>query len=206
VNVGLPEYAGQRSGQPVHSAFGKRPVAFESIEVTALGLGGDGQADLSVHGGPEKAVYAYPADNWTWWEQEHRFPVRPGTFGENLTVTGADETQIRIGDRFSWGEAMLEVCQPRSPCYKFQWFTGRDDAGALMMLSGRTGWYFRVLAPGTAPVKLGRLVLTESGRGPSVRELHFAASNRELNSEQRAELAKVPALSEAWRKKFRPRP
>jgi len=203
VNVALPEYAGERNGEPLFSAFRKRPVSADSIELRELGLAGDGQADLSVHGGPDKAVYAYPADNWQWWEQEHRLPSSPGSFAENLTVAGADETHIRIGDRFAWGSVLLEVSQPRQPCHKFQRFTGREDAGALMTLSGRTGWYFRVLTPGTAPVKLG-LVRVESGSGPNIRELYLAAWDRQLSSERRAELAQIPRLSEAWRKKFRP--
>jgi MOSC domain-containing protein YiiM len=178
-------------------------VSVDSIEVRELGLAGDGQADLSVHGGPDKAVYAYPADNWQWWEQEHRFSSSPGSFAENLTVAGADETHIRIGDRFAWGSVLLEVSQPRQPCHKFQRFTGREDAGALMTLSGRTGWYFRVLTAGTAPVKLG-LVRVETGSGPNIRELYLAAWDRRLSSERRAELAQIPRLSEAWRKKFRP--
>ena len=206
VNVALPEYVGERNGEPLYSAFRKRPVAGDAIVVTELGLAGDGQADLSVHGGPDKAVYAYPADNWPWWEGEHRLPSGFGTFAENLTVAGADETQIQIGDRFAWGNVLLEVSQPRQPCHKFQRFTGREDASALMTLSGRTGWYFRVLEPGEAPVKLGKLERIESGAGPNIRELYLAAWNRRLSSEKRAELAQIPRLSEAWRKKFRPSP
>ena len=201
-NVGLPEYAGERNGEPLYSAFRKRPVEGESIQVSELGLAGDGQADHSVHGGPDKAVYAYSAENWPWWEKEHRFSVSAGTFGENLTVAGADETEIRIGDRFSWGGVLLEVSQPRQPCFKFQRFTGRDDASALMTLSGRTGWYFRVLVTGTAPLKLGRLERVEAGSGPNIRELYLGVMKRQLGRDRREEIARVPALSEAWRKKL----
>lgn len=202
VNVALPEFAGERNGEPFYSAFRKRPVVTPSIEVSELGLAGDGHADLSVHGGPDRAVYAYPADNWAWWDREHDFPSAAGVFGENLTVSGADETEVRIGDRFSWGPVLLEVSQPRTPCHKLQRFSRRDDASTLMTLSGRTGWHFRVLTPGTAPAKLGRLERIELGGGPNVRELYLAAWDRQLSRERREELARTPALSEAWRKKF----
>jgi MOSC domain-containing protein YiiM len=193
---------GEYNGQPLYSAFRKRPAGGDTIAVTALGLAGDGQADLSVHGGPEKAVYAYPSDNWPWWEKEHRFPVGAGSFGENLTVRGADETTIRIGDRFSWGEAVVEVCQPRSPCFKFQHISGRVDASALMTLSGRTGWYFRVLKEGLASVKLGRLERVAVGTGPNIRELFLGASKHQLGREWCEEIARLPALSDAWRQKL----
>ena len=204
VNVALPEYAGERNGEPLYSAFGKQPVAAASIEVSELGLAGDGHADLFVHGGPDRAVYAYPADNWAWWEGQKGFPCRAGIFGENLTVSGADEDIIRIGDRFRWGPVLLEVSQPRTPCHKFQRFSGREDASAIMSLSGRTGWHFRVLEPGTAPVTSGRLIQIEAGAGPAIRPLYLAANNRQLGIAERESLALTPALSDAWRKKLRP--
>jgi MOSC domain-containing protein YiiM len=114
VNVGQPRVIGERDGAPLLSAIGKQPVGATSITVRRLGLDGDAQANLRVHGGPDKAVYAYPADHWTWWE-EKRIGCWPARFGENLTVEGAEETQVQVGDRFSWGDVVLEVSQPRSP-------------------------------------------------------------------------------------------
>jgi len=202
VNVALPRVAGERNGEPLLSAFHKQPVTAATIAVGELGLAGDGQADRVVHGGPDRAVYAYPTDNWTWWEKEKRFPCAPGVFAENLTVEGADESGIRIGDRFSWGEVLLEVSQPRTPCHKFQRFSGREDASALMTLSGRCGWHFRVLVPGTAPVEAARLIRVEASGGPSVREVFLAGSNPRLDPGRRQELAGTPGLSAVWRKKL----
>jgi MOSC domain-containing protein YiiM len=202
VNVALPRAAGERNGEPFESAFRKQKVTAATIEVGKTNLAGDAQANLEKHGGPERAVYAYPTDNWPWWEKEHRFACAPGTFGENLTVAGADESAIAIGDRFSWGEAVLEVSQPRLPCHKFQRFSGREDASALMTLSGRCGWLFRVLATGRAPVEGSRLVRIGESGGPSVREVFLAGSDRRTDPARRRALAEPPGLAPAWRKKL----
>src|SRR3954464_10243729 len=96
VNVGTPKVIGMRNGAPLLSAIGKQPVSAPAISVYALGLAGDQQANLLVHGGFDKAVYAYPADHWGWWEKEQGFACGPATFGENLSLEGADEAQVRI--------------------------------------------------------------------------------------------------------------
>ena len=202
VNVGRPRKIGTRAGRPVRSAIGKIPIAAERIEVRALGLDGDKQADLRVHGGVDKAVYAYPADNWPWWEQEKQFPCRVGGFGENLTLSGGDETQMRIGDRFSWGQVILEISQPRSPCSKFQLYSGRDDASALMTLSGRCGWYLRVIEEGVAPARDTALTRVFASDGPTVRETFFAMHDGRTAVEVRRRIGETPALSKAWRKQF----
>jgi len=197
VNVALPRLVGEHDGAPLFSAFQKRPVSAATIAVAALGLAGDGQADLDVHGGPDKAVYAYAADNWQWWEKENNFACAPGTFGENLTLSGAGDAAIHIGDRFTWGEALLEVSQPRTPCFKFQRISGRMDSSALMAISGRCGWYFRVLKEGAAPVEAGILVRVSQGKG-SVRDV-FLARSRRTSPERRRELALSPGLTPEWR-------
>lgn len=202
VNVALPRPAGERNGEPFDSAFQKRPVAMATIKVGKTNLAGDAQANLEKHGGPERAVYAYPTDNWPWWESEHRLACAPGTFGENLTVAGAGEDVIAIGDRFSWGDTVLEVSQPRVPCHKFQRFSGREDASALMTLSGRCGWLFRVLNPGWAPVRDARLVRIRESGDPSVREVFLAGSDLRTDLACRRALAEAPGLSPEWRKKL----
>ena len=168
VNAAQPKIIVRVDGTDIFSAIAKETVDAETIAVTALGLAGDAQADLSVHGGPDQAVYAYPTDHWPWWESKG-LACHAGTFGENLTVAGADESAVNIGDRFAWGEVMLEVTRPRAPRFKFRLHTGRKDAPPLMTLSARTGWYFRVLAAGAAPVRHARLLRTAAGTGPTVR-------------------------------------
>ncbi len=202
VNVALPRVLGVENGEPVLSAIAKQPVLAAWIEVGRTNLAGDLQGDLENHGGPEKAVYGYPADHWTWWEKEQHFPCAPGAFGENLTLIGADETAVHIGDRFSWGEALLEVAQPRMPCFKFLLHSGRADAGMLMTVSGRCGWYFRVLATGAAPTVGAWLTRVEEGGGPSVRETFAAAFGRRVTDTRRREIAANSSLSDAWRKRL----
>lgn len=201
VNCGAIGAIGTRRGAPLLSAIAKRAVAGDTIDVGRLGLAGDVQANRKVHGGPDKAVYAYPADHWPWWQDEHGVACAPGRFGENLTLAGADETAVHIGDRFVWGEVELEISQPRSPCFKFQTFTGRKDAGALMTASGRCGWYFRVLREGTAPCA-GPLVRVHEADGPSVREAFLTAFDKRADPARRHAVAASPSLAEAWRAYF----
>ena len=124
-----------------------RPVA-----VGPLGLDGDAQADLTVHGGPEKAVYGYPAAHLHAWAAdypEHRDLFVPGGVGENLTIAGWTETDVCVGDIHAIGSARLQVCQPRQPCAKFTIRFGDNRLAKAMVGNGRAGWYYRVLAPGT---------------------------------------------------------
>lgn len=200
VNVGRPREIGLRHGEVVMSGILKSPVADSSVLVHATNIEGDGQADLSVHGGADKAVYCYPADHWPWWEREKTFPCKPAAFGENLTVEGADETSVAIGDRFRWGDVILEVSQPRAPCFKFAMFSGRADAPAIMTESGRTGWYFRVIHEGRAPVAGAILRRDAKASGPSVRETFRAAHDREVEKVSLERVVEAPALAESWRK------
>jgi MOSC domain-containing protein YiiM len=199
VNVGLPRIIGELHGEPVLSGFGKNPVPGGSVFVGATNIEGDAQADLRVHGGVDKAVYCYPADHWPWWEREKALPCKPGTFGENLTIEGADETSIAIGDRFIWGDALLEVSQPRAPCFKFALHSRRADAPALMTASGLSGWYFRVLREGMAPSEGASLLLASKSDGPSVRDAFFAALNPRTPEALREKVAAARGLAESWR-------
>lgn len=123
------------------------------IHLTSLGLEGDSQADLRVHGGEKKAIYAYPLRHIEHWSAELDSGAVPGkTFGENLTVLGADENDICIGDTFQCGEVVLRVSGPRRPCYKLARHLG-DDVPQRMIETGRCGWYFSVVIPGSLPLE-----------------------------------------------------
>ena len=198
VNVARPHVLAVLDGEEVISAIAKKPVSLSEVQVGLTNIEGDGQADLSVHGGPDKAVYAYPADNWAWWREQHQFEAGPAAFGENLTVLGADETVMHIGDRFRWGSALMEISQPRMPCFKMQLHARRMDIAALLTISGRCGWYLRVIEPGAAPVDapLGRVSARE---GVSVRETFLATFNRRLPEETRRQMAAHPELASAWK-------
>ncbi len=119
------------------------------VMVRTLNLDGDRQADLTVHGGADKAVYAYPVEHYDYWREALAGMSLPfGMFGENFTTQGLREDTLNLGDRFRIGEAELVVTQPRMPCYKLGIKFGRDDIVKLFLASGRTGFYFRVLREG----------------------------------------------------------
>jgi MOSC domain-containing protein YiiM len=134
----------------VPSAFRKLGVQ-GPVKVEHLGLVGDEQADLKVHGGEEKAVYAYAAEHYPAWAQdypEHRERLVAGGFGENLTIEGLAERDLRVGDVHRIGSAVLQVCQPRQPCFKLALHFEDNKLLKAMVRNGRAGWYYRVLEPG----------------------------------------------------------
>lgn len=157
VQVGMPAPLGPEG---VPSGFVKRPVP-GLVRVGWLNLDGDAQADLRVHGGPDKAVYAYPASRYAEWLAdfpEHSGQFTPGAFGENLTIAGLVEADLCAGDIHAIGTAKLQVCQPRQPCFKFALRFAENRMPRAMVKSGRSGWYYRVLEQGALqagdPVRL----------------------------------------------------
>jgi MOSC domain-containing protein YiiM len=147
VNVGLPRPLATPKGE-VPSGIVKAPVAGRGL-IRQLGLDGDGQADLTVHGGVHKAVYVYSYDHYAAWARElGRADLGPGSFGENLTVDGMLETTVRIEDIYRFGSAVLQVTQPRSPCFKLAAHLGLPDFAKAFLASGRSGFYLRVLEEG----------------------------------------------------------
>lgn len=199
VNVAKPVALAQVNGEVVLSAIGKVPLTMNSVMVRTTNIDGDAQGDLSVHGGPDKAVYAYSADRWPWWEGDHALPCRAGTFGENLTLADADETTVCIGDRLQWGDAVLEVSQPRAPCFKLGLHTARPDVPALLTRSAHSGWYMRVLKEGLAPVHGSVLTLTARSAGPTVRNTFRALFHPDMERGERERIAGVSSLAAAWR-------
>jgi MOSC domain-containing protein YiiM len=147
VNVGRPAQISVRRGRPVYSAIGKAPVD-GPVRVEGVNLAGDQQADLRVHGGPDKAVYAYAREDTAWWEQELGRPLEPGAFGENLTLEGVEVTGALIGERWRIGTVELEVCQPRQPCFKLGLKFGDPRMLRRFALAGRPGAYLRIVTEG----------------------------------------------------------
>lgn len=179
----------------VPSAFVKRAVV-GPVRVERLGLDGDAQADLRVHGGPDKAIYCYPFKHYTEWLAEHpqAAPLLvPGGFGENLTTRGLDEPNVCIGDVLRIGSVTAQVTQPRQPCFKL----GLRFADSMMLRevarSGRSGWYLRVLEPGL--VQAGDLITRLDQPNPS---WSIARMNRLIYSggtaDEFAEMAQLPGL------------
>ena len=148
VNVGRPKQVSARSGRPVMSAIGKVPVEGR-VRVHGVNLDGDDQADRRVHGGPDKAVYAYAHEDALWWAARLAREVPPGMFGENLTTEGLDVSGAVIGERWRIGDTVeLQVCQPRLPCFKLGLRFGDPQMVKLFAQAGRPGAYLRILAEG----------------------------------------------------------
>jgi len=204
VTVGRPQSTEWR-GETVHTAIHKAPV-LGRVAVTRLNLDGDQQADLSVHGGPEKAVYVYPGEHYRLWRQElPDADLEWGSFGENLTTDGLLESTVRIGDRLRIGTTELVVTQPRMPCYKLGVRFRRADMVKRFLRSGRSGFYLAVAKEGT--LSAGDAIVREPAAEPAITvadvvTLYTAdADSRELL--ERA--VKTVALPQAWREHFKQR-
>src|SRR5262245_11148402 len=151
VNVGLPRVV-RSNGDAVSTGIFKEPVAGRVL-LRTLNLDGDRQADLSVHGGPSKAVYVYPSEHYDYWKRELPEMKLPwGMFGENFTSAGLFEPELNIGDKFSVGSAVVMVTEPRMPCYKLGIKFGRADILKRFLASERTGFYLAVLQEGEVGV------------------------------------------------------
>ena len=147
LNLSLPITV-QHNDDLVTTGIFKTPVA-RRVPLHTLGLEGDGQADLSVHGGVDKAVYLYPSEHYLYWQNTlGRDDLTPGQFGENFTVEGLLETEIHVGNVFCIGTAVIQITQPRYPCYKLGLKMGRKDFLKLFTHSEFSGFYARVLEEG----------------------------------------------------------
>jgi len=148
VNVGRPQtIARGTDGEVVDSAIVKAPVDGR-VRVEGVNLAGDDQADRSVHGGPDKAVYAYAAEDTAWWSARLGRPLGPAVFGENLTVEGVDVSGAVIGEHWRIGTVELEVCQPRLPCFKLGLRFNDPRMVRAFALAGRPGAYLRIAVEG----------------------------------------------------------
>src|SRR4051812_34879786 len=147
VNVGRPQPVGRQRGKVVESAIAKAPVEGR-VRVAGVNVEGDDQADRRVHGGPDKAVYAYASEDTAWWQQELGRELGPGAFGENLTVEGIDVSGAVIGERWRLGTVELEVCQPRFPCFKLGLRFGDPKMLRRFTLAERPGAYLRIVREG----------------------------------------------------------
>lgn len=207
VNIGVPRLLGQVRGENVYSGIAKQPVAPGTVLWLSLhNIAGDGQADLSVHGGPDKAVYAYPSEHLPGWETDLGEELGPAPFGENLSTRGVTEADVGIGDTWRWGGARLEVCQPRWPCFKLALHRRRADIQNRMKATGRTGWYLRVVDPGEVTVGSELEVVERDPAGLSVADAHRAMADRHLaDRELVTALAGHPKLAEEWSQPLRER-
>jgi len=204
VNVGRPREI-LHEGRVIRTGIFKEPVAGR-VRVTALNLAGDEQADLTVHGGPSKAVYVYPSEHYEFWRKElPEMNFSWGMFGENLTTEGLLETQVNVGDRLCSGSVELLVTQPRLPCYKLSVKFGRDDIVKRFLKSRRTGFYCAVLREGEIGAGAPIHWLARDDQGVTVADITrlYAFDRNDAAGMRRALGAK--ALPESWRSHFRDR-
>ena len=197
VNVGRPAPL----GDGVTSAIRKQRVpAGTRLRLSSVTLEGDAQADLRVHGGRDKAVYAYPSEHLPAWRQELGQPLdQPAPFGENLSTAGATEADVVVGERWAWGDALLEVSQPRWPCHKLILHRGTAVAAELLVDSGRSGWYLRVLEEGRVPAD-GPAEVVDRPDAPTVLDCLLARTDLHHGDPARAEqVVSTPALAAQWR-------
>lgn len=185
------------------SAIMKRPRE-GAVQVLREGLAPDEQADRRVHGGPDMALHLYPLDHHDWWRGEigdHPALTEPGCFGSNLAVSGLTEDMVHIGDRFMLGTALIEVSQPRQPCWKIEHRFGAKGMVTRIVETERCGWYFRVIETGevAAGDSLERIAI--GAPGWSVARAFAALVAGKGTPSDYAELAALPALSPKLREK-----
>jgi MOSC domain-containing protein YiiM len=187
-----------RAGVP--SGFVKERVA-GPVFMDVLGIRGDEQADLRVHGGPDKAVYVYPSEHYPRWSSEfprHAEQLVGGGFGENLTVAGLDEREVSIGDVFMVGSARVQVTQPRQPCFKLGLRFNDNTLGRAMMQTGRTGWYLRVLEPSNVAAGDEMRLLERPNPAWSIARFNEFVRGREPSEAELKELAVLEGLAGVW--------
>jgi MOSC domain-containing protein YiiM len=208
VCVGLPRALGTEGARnpmerPWVTGTFKEPVS-GPVRLGLEGLEGDGQADRRFHGGPEKALLAYCAEHYAFWrERLGRQDMGPGGFGENLSVEGASEATVCIGDTYRIGTVRVQVSQPRTPCWKQARRYERKELPLLIQQSGRTGWYYRVLEQGSLQAGDAMELLERPFPG-----LTIARANGAMYGEDReaaSELAACPLLALEWREPMRQR-
>jgi MOSC domain-containing protein YiiM len=204
LSVGLPREV-EWDGHTVLTSIFKAPVN-RRLRVTTLNFEGDEQSDLKVHGGVDKAVYAYPSEHYAYWRHELPGMALPwAVFGENLTTEGLLEADVRIGDRFRVGSAEFIVTQPRMPCYKLGIRFGRKDILKRFLKSGRTGFYFAVTTEGEVGASDPIEPIARADEGLTVSDVVNLYTVDAENQELLRRATQSAILPESWRDYFRKR-
>ncbi len=201
VNVGLPRVV-RWKGRTVSTGIFKEPVAGR-VAVRLLNLEGDQQADLKAHGGPQMAVYVYPAEYYAFWHEQYPAMELPwGVFGENLTTWGLRDDAVYIGDHLQVGSAHLVVTQPRMPCYKLGLKFGRDDVLKRLLKSGFSGFYCAVLQEGDVAAGDPITLLRRDEHQITVLDIVRLERERKHDVDLLRRAVAVEALSPSWRDYF----
>jgi MOSC domain-containing protein YiiM len=185
----------------VMSGIRKAPVA-RPVRLTAEGLEGDGQADHVAHGGPDKAMCAYPTEHLPYWSARLGRALAPAAFGENLSTEGLLERELHIGGVFRLGGTVVQVSQPRGPCFKLAALNGEPHLAQWVQSAGLTGFYFRCLEPGMLRSGDEFVLIDANERAPTIAD---AVRVQYTDRDDRAtieRLATCDALADAWRSVF----
>lgn len=194
-----------RNGEPVSTGIFKEPIT-RRVMMRTLNLDGDRQADLSVHGGPSKAVYVYPSEHYDFWKRElPQMDLPWGMFGENFTTAGLLETETNIGDKFRIGAAEVMVTEPRMPCYKLALKFGRADIIKRFLQSERTGFYLAVLKEGEVGTGDEFELMNRDGHDVRISDITRLYTGEKHNAELLRRAIGVEALPESWRGYFQDR-
>jgi MOSC domain-containing protein YiiM len=194
VNVGAVRQI-ELAGQARTTAIWKLPVSGR-VAVRGVNLAGDDQADRHVHGGPDKAVYAYAREDYAWWERQLDRTLDPGMFGENLTIEGIDLTDALVGERWRVGSAVLQVTSPRVPCWKLGVRMGDPRFPRRFAAAGRPGAYLDILEEGEIGAGDRVQVTHRPGHGVTV---GLVAASYHRDHRLAARILAAPELAEAWR-------
>ncbi|MED1408490.1 MULTISPECIES: MOSC domain-containing protein [Bacillus] len=203
LNIGLPKEV-IYDGKLIQTGINKKQVK-EPVFLSFLKFNGDGQADLVHHGGVDKAVCVYSGDHYPYWEKELNQELVYGAFGENITARGMREEDVCIGDTFQFGEATVQITQPRQPCFKLAKKYNIPKLPLYFQDTGYTGFYFRVLKEGwISPIDTLKL-LNPDPKGVSVSFANRIMHKEKQNFEELKRILEVNALSASWRKTFEKR-
>jgi MOSC domain-containing protein YiiM len=205
LNITMPEKISLNDGgRKVITGFFKKPIN-KKIFLDELGFRGDGVGDSRIHGGKDLAVCAYFVDHFPHWKNELDREIKPGAFGENLSLAGINETQIYIGDIFRLGEAEIEVSQPRQPCHKLNKVFDLQAMACKIQTTGYTGCYFRVKKTGwVKPVPAFELIQEAPGK-ISIEMINVLMFKEKKNQDLLRTVVSLQALSTKWREKFQKR-
>ena len=201
IQVGKPQNLGTEgdpTDRPWSTGFIKSAVA-GSVWLGQTNLSGDGQADLVNHGGLDKAVCAYPASHYPDWYEDLALPMGFGAFGENFTVDGLTESVVCIGDVWAIGSALVQVSQPRQPCWKLARRWSVKDLALRVQQTGRTGWYFRVVCEGTVTAGDVLTLIERPEPSWSIARANEVMHHRKTDFALAAVLAGIPSLSASWK-------
>lgn len=205
LNIALPQRISFiEGGKKYRTGIFKKQVT-DKIYLDKEGFQGDGVGDKRIHGGRDLAVCAYFADHFPYWESELNRELKPGAFGENLSLLGADETNINVGDQFSLGDAEIEVSQPRQPCHKLNKVFQFQGMACKVQTTGYTGCYFRVIKTGWVWPDADFKKLRDGEDNITIEMINILMFKEKKNPELLRRVVNQKALSQEWRDKFQKR-